>query len=284
MSGPRVELDASLNRVQGPDGAELLCATDAVIAKWARGQGLGLRRAMIVCLEDGVWPERFRAAAGTMDHATQIRLLEGAVAVIGCGGLGGWCALQLARWGVGRLNLCDNDKFEQSNFNRQALAAPDTVSRFKAEVAAGSVARINPACTAKAFVQWADAETLPAILDGCDIALDCLDNHQSRYGLELAAEKSDLPYVHGAIAGLEGMVMKVQPGGPGLRQLYGETPPEKSKSAEADLGVPTTTPATVASLQVMEAIKHLAGWPGLPPGRVAHLDLAVPSIDYFEVG
>lgn len=284
MAGPRTELADQLDRVSGPGGGELLCASDMLISRWAKGRGLGIRQGMIACLEDGVWPERFRAGAGTVDPAVQIRLLESAVAIVGCGGLGGWCTLQLARWGVGRLNLCDADIFEQSNANRQALAASETLGRAKAEVAAGAVRRINPAITAKAFVQWADAETLPAILDGCDIALDCLDNHKGRYDLELAAEKAGIPYVHGAIAGLEGMVMVIPPGGPGLRKLYGEKPPEKQKSAEIDLGVPTSTPALVASLQVMEVVKKLAGWPGLPPGRMLHIDLSGPSLDSFEVG
>ncbi len=284
MAGPRNELDADLLRVSGPGGGELLAATDLVIARWAKTRGLSLRRAMIACLEDGVWPERFRAGAGTVDAGAQIRLLQSGAAVIGCGGLGGWCSLQLARWGVGRLHLCDADVFEQSNFNRQALAALDTVGRNKAEVAAGAVGRINPATKAKAFVQWADAETLPAILEGCDVALDCLDNHKSRYDLETAARKMDIPYIHGAIAGMEGMVMVVHPGGPGLRDIYGQTPPEKAKSAETDLGVPTSTPALVASLQVMEAVKLLAGWPAMPSGRMLHVDLAGPELEYFQVG
>ena len=78
--------------------------------------------------------------------------------------------------------------------------------------------------------------------------------------------------------------MVVRPGGPGLRDLYGQTPPEKAKSAETDLGVPTSTPALVASLQVMEAVKLLAGWPAMPPGRMLHVDLAGPELEYFQAG
>ena len=126
MAGPRSELAADLLRVRGPGGGELLCAGDKVIARWAKVRGLGLRRAMIACLEDGVWPERFRAAVGTIDATAQIRLLRSSVAVIGCGGLGGWCGPATGpAGGVGGLHLCDADVFEQSNLNRQALASLD---------------------------------------------------------------------------------------------------------------------------------------------------------------
>ena len=46
-------------------------------------------------------------------------LSERKVAVIGCGGLGGYVAEHLARVGVGTLRLVDADVFEESNHNRQ---------------------------------------------------------------------------------------------------------------------------------------------------------------------
>ena len=40
------------------------------------------------------------------------------VAVIGCGGLGGYIIEQLARLGIGTIRIVDGDVFEESNLNR----------------------------------------------------------------------------------------------------------------------------------------------------------------------
>ncbi len=46
-------------------------------------------------------------------------LKDKTVGIAGCGGLGSNCAVALARVGVGRLILCDFDKVEEGNLNRQ---------------------------------------------------------------------------------------------------------------------------------------------------------------------
>jgi tRNA A37 threonylcarbamoyladenosine dehydratase len=53
------------------------------------------------------------------------------VAVIGLGGVGGIAAETLARSGVGHLLLCDFDRIESSNINRQVIANDETLGRYK---------------------------------------------------------------------------------------------------------------------------------------------------------
>ena len=67
------------------------------------------------------------------------------VIVFGLGGVGGYAAEALARAGVGRLTLVDDDRVAESNLNRQILALTGTVGRPKAEVAAERIRQINPA-------------------------------------------------------------------------------------------------------------------------------------------
>ena len=60
--------------------------------------------------------------------------LEGArVAVFGIGGVGGYVCEALARSGVGKLDLIDNDKVCMSNLNRQIIATRKTVGQYKTE-------------------------------------------------------------------------------------------------------------------------------------------------------
>jgi molybdopterin/thiamine biosynthesis adenylyltransferase len=68
------------------------------------------------------------------------RVLEDAhVGVIGCGGLGSWVTLALARMGVRRLTLVDPDRFDRTNAPRQ-LVMPADIGQFKARALAQNVA------------------------------------------------------------------------------------------------------------------------------------------------
>ena len=74
------------------------------------------------------------------------------VAVFGIGGVGSYVAEALARAGVGKLTLVDDDVVSVSNLNRQLVALHSTVGMQKTEVMAARIADINPDC---------DVRTLP---------------------------------------------------------------------------------------------------------------------------
>ena len=56
------------------------------------------------------------------------KLAESRVAVFGLGGVGGQAAEALARSGIGRLFLIDNDTVSLTNLNRQVIALHSTRS------------------------------------------------------------------------------------------------------------------------------------------------------------
>ena len=74
------------------------------------------------------------------------RLQKARVAVFGLGGVGGYTVEALARSGVGRLDLIDNDTVSVSNINRQLLATHSTVGLPKLEAARRRILDINPDC------------------------------------------------------------------------------------------------------------------------------------------
>ncbi len=74
-----------------------------------------------------------------------IRALKNAsVAVFGIGGVGGFACEALARAGVGRLLLVDDDVVSESNLNRQIIALRSTIGRPKVEVMADRIRDIDP--------------------------------------------------------------------------------------------------------------------------------------------
>ncbi|MDO5402136.1 MAG: tRNA threonylcarbamoyladenosine dehydratase [Eubacteriales bacterium] len=72
------------------------------------------------------------------------KLAHSTVAIFGVGGVGGYVAEALARSGVGRLVLTDNDTVSVSNINRQIIALHSTIGRPKVEVIAERLKDINP--------------------------------------------------------------------------------------------------------------------------------------------
>ncbi len=59
------------------------------------------------------------------------RLKQATVMVFGVGGVGSHCIEALARSGVGRLILIDNDKVSLTNINRQSIAYHSTIGRIE---------------------------------------------------------------------------------------------------------------------------------------------------------
>ena len=83
--------------------------------------------------------ERTLRARMLLGESAMDRLRKSHVGVFGLGGVGSWCAEALARSGVGRMTLVDQDTVSVSNINRQLCALHSTLGRNKAEVMAERV-------------------------------------------------------------------------------------------------------------------------------------------------
>lgn len=74
------------------------------------------------------------------------KIKAASVIVFGIGGVGSYVVEGLARAGIGRLVLVDNDVVDITNINRQLPALHSTVGQSKAKVMADRVKDINPDC------------------------------------------------------------------------------------------------------------------------------------------
>lgn len=79
------------------------------------------------------------------------KIKAASVIVFGIGGVGSYVVEGLARAGVGRLVLVDNDVVDITNINRQLPALHSTVGQSKAKVMADRVKDINPECDVEAI-------------------------------------------------------------------------------------------------------------------------------------
>lgn len=200
--------------------------------------------------------EFFCRNLGTLTPAQQQVLHQQRVAVVGCGGLGGYVCEQLVRLGVGTLHLFDPDTFAPSNGNRQLGALQTTLGRNKAEVMAERAAAIHPWATTRVF-----ATDFRRVRDEAafrvQVVVDCLDSVSARRDLAALCGWQNLPLVHGAVSGWYGQVGVQLPAGTLLERLY----PPRTVATETAPSVLVCTVALVASLQVAETLKLLLGLP-----------------------
>ena len=253
------------------------------IQKTAARLGLTHRQVELIAAENRLLPWRHSRNMGTVGWEGLVRLMRSTVGVIGLGGLGGYVVEGLARMGVGHLVLIDGDVFAEHNLNRQLFSQEANVGKSKAESARGRVVAVNSAVDVTIYNEFATRETLPLLLQGVEVVVDCTDRLPIRFVLQDVARDMGIPMVHGAIAGYVGQVMTILPGDEGLRALhgYGEVP---ERGIEVELGNPAATPMMVAAWEVQETIKLLLGHGDLLRGRLLFMDAESGLVEILKFG
>jgi molybdopterin/thiamine biosynthesis adenylyltransferase len=269
--------------VVAPDGKEKQLLPLSAVRQLAHEYDLPVREVEIRALKAHILPARYERSQGTVGWEGQTKLLESTVAVVGCGGLGGWIIEGLARMGVGHLVLIDGDTFGENNLNRQAFCTETNLGQLKTEAAQERLARVNAATEVTTHPVMADEASLREMLAGADVVVDALDTLPTRLILQKVAQSLGIPVVHGAIGGYVGQVMTVFPGDEGLYALYGrgEVP---EQGIEAQLGNPAATPMMVAAWQIQEVIKILLGAGEPLRNRLLFMDAESGLAEILEIG
>ena len=230
----------------------------------------------------GLLPARYQRNRQTISTEQQLTLFRSRVAVIGCGGLGGYVLEELARLGVGTIVAIDPDVFEEHNLNRQLLATPATLGLAKVAAATTRIAAINPAVTVIPHEVAYALENGDELLRGADVVVDALDSIPTRLDLATTCAALQIPLVHGAIGGWYGQVATQFPGDDTLQQIYRHW--TAGKGVEQQLGNPAFTPAVVASIEAAEVSKILLGQGDLLRQRQLIINLLDMSFNEIHHG
>jgi len=206
-------------------------------------------------LELGLLPARYQRNREMLTTGQQLRLFRSQVAVIGCGGLGGYIIEELARLGIGKIIAIDPDIFVEHNLNRQLFSSPRNLGRAKVEATAARIAEINPAVTLVPRQERFTRDNGPGLLEDANVAVDALDSVSARLELADVCDDRGIPLVHGAIGGWYGQILTQFPGDRTVQRIYAGR--EEGRGVEKQLGNPSFTPAVVASLEVAETCKIL---------------------------
>ncbi len=237
--------------------------SDGQLLSWARQLAaavcfsVNVAKVEEIALKQGILPARYQRNRQAISVGDQLTIFNSCVAVIGCGGLGGYVVEELARLGVGRIVVIDPDVFEEHNLNRQLFSTTANLGKSKVEAASERVGAINPAVTLIAVQEAFSPDNGMELLQGCQIVVDALDSIKVRLELAELCSTLNIPLVHGAIAGWLGHVATQFPGDTTLQTIYRSW--KGGKGVEQILGNPSFTPAVVASLEVAEVCKLLLG-------------------------
>ena len=204
----------------------------------------------------------------------QERLLRAHALVIGAGGLGSAALMYLAAAGVGRITVCDGDRVELTNLQRQIVHRVESLGAPKARSAAATLATLNPEIHVEPLEERASAERLMALVRTADVVLDCSDNFATRHALNRACVAARRPLVSGAGIRFDGQVTVFD-----LRNAesacYHCLFAEDAEAAEercAVMGVFAPLVGVIGTLQAAEAIKLIAGIGETLSGRLLLFD------------
>src|SRR3984957_11873799 len=214
----------------------------------------------------------------------QQKLLDAKVLLLGAGGLGSPTALYLAAAGVGKLGIVDDDTVDLSNLQRQVIHSSERVGMPKVDSAEQTIQALNPDVEVEKCAVRLGPENIMDILPGYDIVVDGLDNFPTRYLLNDASVRLQIPVVSAAILGFEGQLSVFKPyDGPCYRCLFPTPPPPELAPSCGANGVLGVLPGTMGLLQATEVIKLIidAGDPAI--GRLLMYDALAATITEVKV-
>jgi len=214
----------------------------------------------------------------------QLKLLDSKVLLLGAGGLGSPSALYLAAAGVGTLGIVDNDVVDLSNLQRQVAHSNERIGVPKVDSAEIAIKEINPEVKVEKHPVRLDASNIMEIIDGYDVVIDGLDNFPTRYLLNDASVRLQIPVVSASILGWEGQLSVFKPyDGPCYRCLYPTPPPAELAPSCGANGVLGALPGVMGMLQTVEAVKLVIGAGAPLVGRLLLYDALQESFTELKV-
>lgn len=128
------------------------------------------------------------------------KLKDTKIMVLGVGGVGSHCIEALARCGVGKLILVDNDTVSLTNINRQSIAFHSTVGQYKTKVMKERIKDICPKTEVVTYETFILPENIDEILgdkagERPDYIIDAIDTVTAKLALAEKAGEYGIPII-----------------------------------------------------------------------------------------
>ncbi|HSS46954.1 MAG TPA: HesA/MoeB/ThiF family protein [Burkholderiales bacterium] len=204
----------------------------------------------------------------------QEKLLHSHALIIGAGGLGSPAALYLAAGGVGKITICDGEKVDLTNLQRQIVHHTLSVGTPKTQSARNTLGLINPEVTVVEVPKRVTREDILDLVRSADVVLDASDNFATRHAVNSACVAHRKPLVSGAGVRFDGQVAVFdlrETSSPCYHCLF----PEEGEVEEtrcAVMGVFAPLTGIIGTIQAAEALKLLTDTGETLNGRLLLLD------------
>ena len=155
-------------------------------------------------------------------------------------------------------------------FCQQAAVDEEVLQRFDIDVR-GLVTDVNP-------------ENIEAMIAGATLVMDGTDNFETRYVINDACLKHNIPWIYTGAVASYGMSQTIIPGQTACLRCHFEDVPPPGVSPTCDTaGVVGPLVAAVAAISATEAIKLIVGQGELNRG-IIHFDVWYNTFEQFESG
>ena len=140
--------------------------------------------------------EQFSRTAQLLGNENVEKLFDKHVIVFGVGGVGGYVVEALARSGVGKISIVDNDVVNESNINRQIIALHSTIGKQKVEVLKNRILDINPECQVFVHNQFFLPENSKDFdFSIYDYVVDAVDTVTAKLEIIKKSKESNVPVI-----------------------------------------------------------------------------------------
>lgn len=140
--------------------------------------------------------EEFEREAMLLGEDAIQKLNNSYVALFGLGGVGSYTAEALARSGVGKILLVDNDVVSRSNINRQLCALQSTVGKYKVDVVAERLLDINPDLIVEKCYDFVLPENISSFdFQNFDYVIDAIDTVSAKIAIIQSANENNVPMI-----------------------------------------------------------------------------------------
>lgn len=123
------------------------------------------------------------------------------IIVVGVGGVGGNCAMNLLRSGIEKLTLVDFDVVSSSNANRQIVADENTIGQKKVDVLKNMLLSINSNAQINIIDTRITQENIPNIIKDCDMVVDAIDSVKDKVALIVYCKQNNINIISAMGAG-----------------------------------------------------------------------------------
>ena len=223
----------------------------------------------------------------------QLKLKKARVMVVGAGGLGCPVLQYLTAAGAGNIGIIDDDLVDLSNLHRQVLYNEEDIDKPKAEAAAEKLRKQNSDINIVAYNEKLNSQNVNSLLKDYEVIVDCTDNFESRYVIDIYCDKTATPMVYGSVHRFQGQVCVFNYGrgqiidptiyeslsddkyfeSPTYRCLYPKPPEAGSGLDCSEGGVIGVLPGIIGSMQAAEVIKIITGIGEVLSGKLLCFDM-----------